>query len=378
MPTTRSAASDADESHVEVRDPADSRPASPVFATALDLQQMQENMSAMIQRNMDSMMEQFRSMSPPSVSTYQSPVPSASSVSNPVSPIAPSPPSVTVPSFVGPLFTGEATGVKAREHLARLRRHYLISPHAFQGVEGEHRRIHIARMSMTGAAGLWFDQFDAISSASFSTWSDFERSFSSTWLASEGVVNPVTGLLSLRCTTASAVPAFLPRFSAHLSACVVTSTTAVAIFRSLLPAAVAAHAESMRAQRFGQSTDWPTIEGFMDAVRTAPSVLSPASLDPKPVRGYAAAVRNPSSPRPSSPPPTLVPSAAAATTARWSLSELAGVRPSGLSPEEARAFGDAREAGRLCRYCGGAGHVKETCARLAAKDRDAGKGQART
>ena len=376
MPTTRSSGVEPD--HVSVGDPVASRPPSPVFATASDLQQMQENMSAMIQRNMDPMMEQFRSLSPPS---SQSPASSVSPLPISASTIALSPPPVTVPPFVGPLFTGEASGVKAKEHLARLRRHFLISPHVFQGVEGDHRRIHIARMSMTGSAGLWFDQFDAISSASFSTWADFKRSFSSTWLASEGVVNPVSDLLSLRCASASAVPAFLPHFSAHLSACVLSSTTAVAILRSLLPAAVAAHAESMRAQRFGQSADWPTIEGFMDAVRTAPSVLSSTSLDPnthpKPVREYAAAVRSPSSP-----PLPSVPTVAAAVATRWSISELSGVRPSGLSPEDARAFGDAREAARLCRYCGGAGHVKETCARLAAKNKDrereAGKEQART
>jgi len=338
----------------------------------------------MIQRSMDSMLEQFQSLSPPSAPTSQSSLPSLSSL--PIStPVLASPP-VSVPPFVGPTFTGESVGAKAKEHLSRLRRHYLIYPHAFQGVEGEHRRVHVARMSMTGAAGSWFDQLDAISSSSFATWSDFERYFSSTWLASEGVANPVSDLLALRCTSASAVPAFLPRFSAHLSACTVDSTVAVAIFRSLLPAAVAAHAESMRAQRFGQSADWPTIESFMDAARTAPSVLSSSSLDPtptappRPIRGYAAAVLGPSPPPPSSPLPTSVPtaSAAAAVAPRWSISELSGVRPSGLSPDDARAFGDAREAARLCRYCGGAGHVRETCARLAARNREAGKEQART
>jgi len=337
----------------------------------------------MVQRSMDSMLEQFRSLSTSSLSSSPSPAAPAPALTPMVTApsVATFPPVVTVHPFVGPTFTGEATGLKAKEHLARLRRHYLISPHAFKGVEGEHRRIHVARMSMTGAAGLWFDQLDAISSSSFGTWADFERSFCSTWLASEGVANPVSDLLSLRCASASAVPAFLPHFSAHLSACAVSSTTAVAIFRSLLPSAVAAHAESMRAQRFGQSADWPTIEGFMDAVRTAPSVLSPLSLDPaahpRPVRGYAAAVRTPSSPPPPSSAP-LVPSVAAATATRWSISELSGVRPSGLSPDEARVFGDAREAARLCRYCGGGSHVKETCARLALKNKEAGKEQART
>jgi len=377
MLTTRSAAND---DHVSIQDESDSRPPSPVFATALDLQQMQENMSSMFQQSMDSMLEQFRSQSS-SLGSSPSPATPAPAPTVTVPPVATFPPVVTVPPFVGPTFAGDASGVKAREHLSRLRRHFLISPHAFNGVEGEHRRIHVARMSMTGAAGLWFDQIAAISSASFGTWADFEQSFSSTWLASEGVANPVSDLLALRCTSASVVPAFLPRFSAHLSACVVTSTTAVAIFRSLLPASVAAHAESMRAQRFGQSADWPTIEAFMDAVRTAPSVLSPLLLEPavhpKPAHGYAAAVLGPSHSPPSSLSPTPLPTAAAVAVAtRWSISELSGVRPSGFSPQGARAFGDAREASYLCRYCGGAGHVKETCARL--KSKEAGKEQART